>query len=71
MTQQDLRLRRRLVVQALDLRPADVRRAMGNPHPVRVTSVLNGAGRLRPAEARGVVRLFNRQTRRLFAGSDE
>jgi hypothetical protein len=61
----DTALRRRLMLTALDLRPADLGRAMGAT-PVRVSGILNGTARVREAESRPVQRLFAARARRLF-----
>ncbi len=62
MAQRDQGLRRRALLLALDLKPADLRAATG-AHPVKVSRLLNGRGRLRPEE--GCVCVFNESRFRL------
>jgi len=65
-SEMDKGLRRRLVCLALRVKPGDVRQAL-DCHPVKVTSVLNGEGRLQPAEQARLGRLLTRRAKELFA----
>lgn len=58
-------LRRRLVALGLGLSPRDLR-AAAKVHPVKVSTLLNGAGRLRPEQVADVSRLAARRVRELF-----